>query len=131
VARLEHGLLRLGKVVGGVAVQLHHAELGERRKLLGDDLGRVQQVEAESQRFILVDDLDGELPRGAVARLDGVPEVFAVEVGVLAGEDLCLLPDQAGLSLERLEVPLDKLGGAVLLDEAECVDSKAILAPVS
>ena len=54
-----------------------------------------------------------------------------MDVGVLAGEDLGLLPDQAGLALERLEVPLDELAGAVFLDEAEGVNAEAVLEGVS
>ena len=54
-----------------------------------------------------------------------------MEVGVLAGQDLGLLPDQASLALQGLEVPLDELGGAVLLDESESVDAEAILVPIS
>jgi hypothetical protein len=127
VAGLEHDLLRLGEVVGGVAIQLHQAQLRDRHKLLGDDLGGVQQVEAECQRLVLVDNLDAKLPLRAVARLDGIPEILAVEVGVLARNDLRLLPDKTGLALARLPVPLDKLRRAVLLYETVGVDAEAIL----
>ncbi len=127
VAGLEHDLLRLGEEVGRVTVQLQHPQLGQGRELLGDDLGRVQQVEAKGQRLVLVDHLHRELPGGAVARLDGVPEVLAVKVGVLARRDLRLLPHEAGFALERLEVPLDELGGAVVLDEPVRVDAEAVL----
>lgn len=131
VAGLEHGLLRLGKVVGWVAVKLQHAQLRERNELLGDDFGGIEQIEAERQRLVLINDLDGELPLRSVAGLDGIPEVLAVEVGVLAGKNLRLFPHQAGLALKRLEVPLDELGRAVLLYEPEGVHTKTVLVIVS
>lgn len=127
VAGLEHDLLRFGEVVRGVAVQLHHTQLRDGHKLLGKDLGGVQQVEAVRQHLVLVDNLDAKLPLGAIARLDGIPEVLAVEVGVLARNNLCLLPNKAGLPLTGLPVPLDKLRRAVLLYETERVYAEAIL----
>jgi hypothetical protein len=127
VAGLEHDLLRLGEVVGGVSIQLHQTQLRDGHKLLGNDLGGVQQVEVERQRLVLVDNLDAKLPLGAIARLDGIPEILTVEVGVLARNDLRLLPDKTGLALAGLPVPLDKLRRAVFLYKAVCVDAEAIL----
>lgn len=127
VAGLEHDLLRLGKEVGGVAVQLQHSQLGKRNELLGDNLGRIEQVKAKGLCLLFVDDLDCQLPGRAVARLDGIPEVLAVKVWILASHDLCFFPDQAGLALERLEVPLDELGGAIILYESVGVDTETVL----
>lgn len=127
VAGLEHDLLRLGEVVRRVAVQLHQTQLRDRHKLLGKNLGGVQQVKAVRQRLVLVDNLHTKLPLRAIARLNGIPEILTVEVGVLARNDLRLLPDKTGLALARLPMPLDKLRRAVLLHEAVCVDSEAIL----
>lgn len=50
-----------------------------------------------------------------------------MEVGVLAGDVLGLVPDQACLALLRLPVPLDELGVALVIDEAEGVDAEAVL----
>jgi hypothetical protein len=77
--------------------------------------------------LVLVHDLDAELPLWTVAGLDGVPEILTVEVGVLAGQDLGFFPDERGLALLGLPVPLDELGGAVLGDQAEGVDAESVL----
>ena len=127
VAGLEHDLLDLGEVVGGIDVEPQHAERLQGRQLLRDDLGGVQDVEAKGRGLVLVDNLDVELPLGEVPRLDGVPEILAVVVGVLAGDVLGLVPDKAGPALLRLEVPLDQLRLAIVGDEAIRVDAKTIL----
>lgn len=128
MAVTHHNLLRLGKVVDGVHVQLHDSDLAQRRKLLGDDLGGVEHVEAELQSLLLVDGLHIELPLGKVARLDGVPKILAMEVGILSCNVLRLVPDQAGLALLRLPVPLDELGFALVVDEAKGMNTEAVLA---
>lgn len=122
-----HDLLRLGKVVARVPVQPHLANLLERDELLGDDLGGVEDVDAEVEGLLLVDDLHVQLPLGVVALLDGVPEVLAVEIGVPASGGLGLLPDETGLSKRGLPVELDELGLALVVDEAVGVDAEAVL----
>lgn len=122
-----HDLLRLGKVVARVPVQPHLANLLERDELLGDDLGGVEDVDAEIKGLLLVDDLHVQLPLGVVALLDGVPEVLAVEIGVPASGGLGLLPNEAGLSKRGLPVELYELGLALVVDEAVSVDAEAVL----
>jgi hypothetical protein len=56
-----HDLFSFGKVVARVAVECHLAQLGNRHKLLGDDLGRVEQIKSESQLVLFVHDLNAEL----------------------------------------------------------------------
>ena len=126
VAGLEGDLLGLGEVVGRVAVEGHLAENLEGSELLRKELGRVKEVKAVSLGLLLIDKLNGELPRGGVARLDGFPEISTVEISVLAGEDLGLLPDESGLALLGLPVPLDELRLAVLGHQAEGVHTEAI-----
>lgn len=94
VTRLEHDLLSLGKVVGRVGVQLHDTEQLDRDIFFRQNLGGVEHVEAISQCLLLVDNLDTELPLGAVSGLNGIPEILAVHVCVLASENLSLFPDQ-------------------------------------
>lgn len=126
VARLEHDLLSLGEVVGRVLVQLHDAKLGKRHQLLGNNLGRIHHVEPEGEGLVLVHDLDGELPLGAVSGLDGIIEILAVEISVLASHDLGLLPDKRGLALLGLPVPLHQLGITFLSNETIGVDAEAV-----
>lgn len=109
VARLEHDLFGLGKVVGRVGVQLHNTERLDGDVLLGEDLGGVEKVEAVGQCLLLVDDLNSEFPFGTVSGLDGVPQILSVHVGILASNNLGLFPNQRGLSLLGLPVPLHQL----------------------
>lgn len=56
--------------------------------------GRIKQIEIE---FVLVgffDHLHAQLPLEVVAHFDGLPQVAAVEVGVLARQLQGLIPDQ-------------------------------------
>lgn len=58
VSGLEHDLLGLGEEVARICVQAHLAELPQRGDLLGDDLGGVEDVEAEGLRLVLLNDLN-------------------------------------------------------------------------
>ena len=99
----------------------------KRRELLGNDLGRVHDIESEAEGLALLDDLDVELPFRVFTRLDGVKEILAVKVRILACDMLGFVPNQAGLALLGLPVPLDEFGIAVVGDKAECVDSEPVL----
>jgi hypothetical protein len=59
--RTYHDLFSLCKIVFGVPIQLHLAQLGDGYKFLGNDLGRVKKVEAEPKLIIFVHDLNTEL----------------------------------------------------------------------
>lgn len=131
MTRLEHDLLNLSEVVDRVGIELQHTERLQRGELLGDDLGRVEDIKVEARSLLLVDDLDVELPLREVARVDGVPQVLTVEVRVLARGVQGLVPDQASLALLSLEVPLDELGLALVGDETVGVHTEAILLGVS
>ena len=61
---------------------------------LGNELGRVEQVEVEVVLSLLLDQLHAELPFGTVAGFDRVPQVAPVEVGVGAHDLLGLVPHQ-------------------------------------
>ena len=84
VTGMERHLLGLGEEVVRVAVERHLADLPYRNELLGDDLGRIEQVEAEFEFVLLLDDLEAQLPFGEVAALDGFVQVAPIEVRVLA-----------------------------------------------
>jgi hypothetical protein len=125
VARVEGHLLGLGKEVVGVAVEHQPADLLHRHHLLGNELGRIEQVEAERMLLVLRNHLHAELPFGEVAVLDGLPQVAAVKVRVLAGDLLRLVPYQAVDAELGLPVELHEVALAARVDEAEGVHAEA------
>ena len=76
----EGDLLDLGKVLIDHSVQDQLAEFLQRHKLLGPDLGGVENVEVELMLVSLRDDLNGERPLGRRAIQNSLVEVFAMEV---------------------------------------------------
>ena len=108
VLRAEGDLLGLGEEVVDAPVEDHPADGPHRHLLLGDQLGRVEHVELELLGERLVEELEAQLPFGEVARLDGVPEVAAVEVGVGPVDLDRLVPDHRLEPLLRLPVELDE-----------------------
>ena len=106
VADVEGDLLGLGEEVVRVAVERQPPDALDRHQLLGDELGRVEQVEAERELVLLLDDLEPELPLRVVPVLDRLPQVAAVEVGVLARDLLRLVPDDRVDAEQRLPVEL-------------------------
>src|SRR5690606_6502404 len=86
VGRQEGGLFRFGEEVVGVPVQRHAADDLKRMDFLGDDLGRIQDVEGQGVGFGLGQHLHREVPLREVALVDGVEQVAAVEVGNRPGD---------------------------------------------
>jgi hypothetical protein len=75
---------------------------------LGDELGRVEDVEVEAVGELLVEELDAEVPLREIAGLDRVPQVAAVEVRIGAVDLDRLVPDHRLHALLRLPVELDE-----------------------
>ena len=125
MARMERHLLGLGEEVVGIAVEHHAPDALHRHHLLRNELGRVEQVEAEGVLLVLRNHLHAELPFGEVAVLDRLPQVAAMEVGILAGDLLRLVPGQAVDAELGLPVELDEVALAARIDEAEGVHAEA------
>ena len=66
------------------------------------------------------------LPFGVESILNRFEQILTDEIRVLARDLLRLFPDHTGLTLQRLPVELDKLGGTVIRDKAEGVDTEAV-----
>ena len=97
------------KKLSGLRFEHQPADALHRHHLFGHELGRIEQVEAEGVLLVLRDQLHAQLPLGEVAALDGLPQVAAMEVGVLAGDLLRLVPGQAVDAELGLPVELDEM----------------------
>ena len=86
VAGLEGGLLDLGVVVGGVAVEGHPADLDQRVVAVWPHLGQVERVEPVGLGLLERHDLHLERPGRVLAPLDRVVQIPGVVVAVRAGE---------------------------------------------
>ncbi|MNM70489.1 hypothetical protein D3C81_821180 [compost metagenome] len=124
VAGVKRHLLGFGEEVVRVAVQHHPAHAPYRRQFLGNELGRVLEVEAELEHVGLGHQLHAELVLGKLARLDRVVEVAPMEIGVLAVDLDRLVPDQRMRAAHRLPVELDQRALPLGIDKAEGVHAK-------
>ena len=86
VRRGERGLLDLGEEVVRVLVELQDTDLVQRVVGVRPGLGQVERVEAVGLGLLVRHDLDRHRPLREVALLDGLPQVAAVELGVLTRE---------------------------------------------
>lgn len=125
-----HALFGLCEIVDCVPVQNQLSNGCDRRELDRDDFCGIQQVKAPSQDIALFHDLHANLPLRVVAGLNGIEEVRAVEIGVLAVKSQSLGPYEGSETLLGLEVVLDKLGFAFVVDEAEGMNTETINVPV-
>src|SRR5450830_129364 len=126
VGRAEGHLLGLGEEVFGIAVQDHLTDGLQRHQLFRHDLGGIQHVEGEAVGLLFGEDLDGKLVFGELARLDGFPQVAAVEVGIGAADLHGLVPHQRVGALQGRPVELDEDGVAYGVDQAEGVHAEAL-----
>ena len=94
VLRAEGDLLGLGEEIVDIGIERQRADDLDRDLFLGDDLGRVEHVEFELFGEFLVEHLDAEVPLRIVARVDRVPHVAAMEVGVHPVDLERLVPDR-------------------------------------
>jgi hypothetical protein len=106
---------------------LHGVDDLNRGQFLGEELGRVEKIDAfEGLLRVVREYLDAQIPLGVGARLDGVGEITTVEVGVDPGGDLRLLPHQRMHPQARLPVELHQRRRVVRRDQSECVDAEAL-----
>ena len=126
VGRQEGDLLGLGEEVVRIAVQHHAADHADRHELLGDHLGRVEDVERQRIGFRLAEQLHAELPFREVAGLDGLEQVAAVIVRIGAGDLHRLVP--AGRLGSELGPPVELDEGRLVLvvEQAEGVDAETL-----
>lgn len=107
----------LGKVVDGVLVEGHFSESAERDFTLWPNFGQVKDVPAELLGLFGGEDLDITSPAGEIARLDLVKEILRGIVGVFATEFARGIVVEGLDALIDLEVELDIVEVAVLLDQ--------------
>src|SRR4051812_31891012 len=82
VRRAERDLLSLGEKVVRVAVENELSNRSQRDELFGDQLRRIEHVEAEALGVALAEDLNAELPLRIGTGLDRLPEIAAMKVWI-------------------------------------------------
>ena len=92
VRRAERHLLGFREEIVGIAVEHHAADRLNGDELFRDDLGGVENIEAEAFRLLLGEDLHAQLVLGKRAGFDRLPQVATMEVGVGAGNFHRLVP---------------------------------------
>src|SRR5690554_7367395 len=122
----EGHLLGLGKEVVRVAVEHQPADRRYRHQLLRNDLGRIQQIEAEFSRILLGDQLHAEGPLRVFPGINRLPQVAAMEVRIGTGNLHRLIPHQRMGAQLGGEVEFDEGGLALPGHEAEGVHAKAL-----
>ena len=122
----EGGLLDLGKIVLGVAVQLEDANLDQRIILVWSDLGQVEWVVGRLIGVGLGHDLDAETPFRIVAALDRLEQIALMGFAVVADEAGRLRVGQVGDALHRLHMKLHPTTLIVGVDKAVGVAAIAV-----
>ena len=106
IVRLESGLVDLGVPVGGVLIEYKTAYIVQRIVAVRPDFCQVEGVESVVFGLFERHDLDLERPARKVPILDGVKQVSAMIVGVLAGHLVSLFLGEKIDALVCLEVVL-------------------------
>ena len=126
VGRAECNLLRLREEIVRIAVQHHLPDRPQRHELFRDDLGRVEDVEAEALGVLLAEYLHAQLPFRIGARLYGFPQVPAVKIRVGAGDLDRLVPRERVRSGHRIPVKFNEARLARRVHEAERVHAESL-----
>jgi hypothetical protein len=126
VGGAEAGLLDLGEVVLGVAVEFEDADVDERVVLVRPDLGEIEGVPTVGFGVFLGHDLDAETPLREIAALDGSEEIALGGLAVLGDDGGGLGVGVEFDSLEGLEVELHPEAFAGGVEEAVGVAAIAV-----
>ena len=118
IAGREGRLLDLGEVVGRVAVQLQDADLLQGIVLVRPDLGEVEGVVGRLVGIALRHDLDHHSPLGKVTALDGLKQIALMGFTILADQFCRLGVGHALDALHGLEVELDPVALAGVIEKA-------------
>jgi len=122
VGGAERHLLGLGEEVVHHPVQHQPPDDADRHLFLGDQLGRVQNVEFEPVGEGIVQQLQAELPFREVSALNRRPHVAAVEVGIGAVDLHRLVPAHQLHAEFRLPVEFDISAFAGGIDQVGKLD---------
>ena len=120
-------LLGLREEIIRVAIEHHPTDDFERDDLLGNELGRIEDIEIEAIGGALVEALDAEFLFGKVALLDRFKQIAAVKIGIGAADLDGLVPDHRDGARDRAPMKLDEGGLALGVDHAESVDAEPLI----
>jgi len=126
VAGAEGDLFGFCEKIVRVAVEHHFSQWRNRYQFFRDQLGRVKNIEIKLMLIFLRDDLDTELPLRVIARLNGVPQITAMEVRVFACELLRFVPHQRASAYTWAPVKFDEVRLALRVDETKGVHAEAL-----
>src|SRR5690242_13081233 len=126
VSNLEHDLLSLGKVVSRITVQCELSKRRERNNVLGNYLGRIENVKAPTQLVVFLENLSLEDPLREVPLLNIFEQILTVEIGVHACSNLSFLPQEGRFALQCPEPKLDELCFALIGNKSESVHTPSI-----
>ncbi len=126
VGRAEGGLLDLGEIILGVAVQHHLADLEQRIVLVRPHLGEVEGIQAIFRGVGLGHELHADAPGRRRAIDDSREQVARGVVGVDARHPHRLLGGEVRDPLARLEMILDPDALALGVDPAEGVAAEPV-----
>jgi len=122
----KRNLLSLCKKLIDVTVELHLTDIADWEDILRPDLGSIEDVEVKLILAGLWADLDTEFPGWISALLNCVPEVAAMEVGVVSCELQSFIPDQRVHAEGWSPVELHERADAFGIGKGESVDTKAL-----
>ena len=125
VLRAEGDLLGLSEEIVDIGVERQRADDLDRDLFFRNDLGRVEHVEFELLGKLLVEHLDAEVPLRIVARVDRIPHVAAMEVGIHPVDLERLVPDHRLQPERGLPVELDEMRLALGIDQPEGMYAEA------
>jgi hypothetical protein len=122
----EGNLLSLREKLIDITVELHLTDITDWEDILRPDLGGIENVKVELILARFWADLDTEFPGWISALLDGVPEITAMEVGIVSCELQSFIPDQRVHAKSWSPVELHERAYAFGIGKGEGVDTKAL-----
>ena len=126
MARAECSLLYFTEEVVGVAIEFELTKIPDWHQLFRPDLGGIENIEIEVVLVSFWDGLYAKFPLGRCSILNGFPQIFPVEIWVLASKFQSLVPDKGMYSKLGGENELNERTFILAIDQAVGVDTETL-----
>src|SRR5436190_7922738 len=113
----ESCLFDLGEIIDRVLVECHFTEFTKRNFTLWPNFCQVKDIPTEFLSLFRGEDLDVTCPRGEIVGFDLVEEILCGVIGILSREFAGSFVIEGLDTLINLEMDLNVVEGAVLVDK--------------
>lgn len=126
MASTESDLFSFGEKFVDSTVQNQFADLLERHQFFRPHFRRIQDIKVKVMLAALRDGLNSELPSGICPMVDGLVQVFAVEIWILTRNFECFIPEKTVDAEFGNEMKFNEMAIALAVQKSVRIDAETL-----